>query len=319
MASDDKRGCSGAAVLSYDYWQRAYAGRADVLDKTVFLSGHPFPIVGVTQPGFFGVQVGHAVDVTVPVCIEGVINPENNSLDKRGDWWLRIVGRPKPGISPAQAKARLNTLAPEIFKASVPSTLNKFLAIAFDTAPAGKGLSAVRDQYRLALLTLMVIVGVVLLIACANVANLLLARGAARQREIAIRIALGSGRARLIRQLLTESLVLSLCGAALGVVFAQWGTRLIVSLLSNSRTSVFLDLTIDTRMLAFTAAVAVLTGLLFGLAPAWRGTRVEPQAAMKANSRGVVSLGKPGSRFGLGKALVMLQVALSLMLVVGAA
>src|SRR5208282_2387105 len=172
----------------------------------------------------------------------------------------------------------------------------------------------IRSQYRLALLTLMVVVGAVLLIACANVANLLLARGAARQREIAIRMALGSGRARIIRQLLTESLLLSLSGAALGIVFARWGTRLLVGFLSTSRSAVFLDLSIDGRMLAFTAAVAIVTGLLFGIAPAWRGTRVQPQTAMKANSRGVIE----GARFGLGKALVMLQVALSLVLVVGA-
>ncbi len=312
--ADDKRGAPGAAVLSYDFWQRAYGGRMDILGQPISLNGHPFPIVGVTAPGFFGVQVGNAVDVTVPICIEAILNPENNSLDRRGDWWLRIVGRPGPGVLPVQVKARLNTLAPEIFKASVPSMLNKSLSITFDIAPAGKGRSAVRDQYAVALITLMVIVGVVLLIACANVANLLLARGASRQKEIAIRMALGSGRARLIRQLLTESLLLSLCGAALGVVFAQWGTRMLVGLLSNSRSSVFLDLTIDARMLGFTAAVAILTGLLFGLAPAWRGTRVEPQSAMKANSRGVIE----GSRFGLSKGLVMVQVALSLVLVVGA-
>jgi len=317
--ADDKRGGPGAAVLSYDFWQRAYGGRVDILGRPISLNGHPFPIVGVAAPGFSGVQIGHAVDVMVPICIEAILNPENNSLDRRGDWWLNIIGRPKPGYSPAQVKAHLNTMAPEIFKATLPPLLRdakvgQFLASTFDIAAAGKGLSSVRDQYRLALLTLMVIVGVVLLIACANVANLLLARAATRQKEIAIRMALGSGRARLIRQLLTESLLLSVCGAALGVVFAKWGTRLLIGLLSNSRTSVFLDLSIDGRMLAFTAAVAILTGLLFGLAPAWRGTRVEPQTAMKANSRGVIE----GSSFGLGKALVMLQVALSLVLVVGA-
>jgi predicted permease len=214
----------------------------------------------------------------------------------------------------------LNTLAPEIFKATLPPNLlhadqqAKYLAGTFNTAPASSGVSGVRSQYRLALLVLMVVVGVVLLIACANVANLLLARGAARRREIAVRMALGSGRARLIRQLLTESLLLSFAGAALGVVFAQWGTRLLVSLLSTSRSSVFLDLSLDGRMLAFTAGVAILTGLLFGLAPAWRGTRVQPQTAMKANSRGVIE----GGGFGLAKTLVMIQVALSVVLVVGA-
>jgi predicted permease len=318
-AADDKRECAGTAVLSYDFWQRAYGGKDDILGKPISLDGHPFAIVGVTQPGFSGVEVGNAVDVSVPICTDAIILPENNSLDKRGDWWLSIVGRPKPGISASQITARLNTLAPEIFKATLlandnPDRSAKFLANTFQTAPAASGLSNLRWKYRLALFTLMVIVGVVLLIACANVANLLLARGAARQREIAIRMALGSGRARIIRQLLTESLLQSLAGAALGVVFAQWGTRLMVGFLSTSRNTITLDLSIDGRMLAFTAAVAIFTGLLFGLAPAWRGTRVDPQSAMRANSRGVIE----GSRFGLGKALVMLQVALSLVLVVGA-
>jgi predicted permease len=318
-AGDDQRGCPGTAVLSYDFWQRAYGGRADILGKPISLDGHPFSIIGVTQPGFFGVDVGHAAEVMVPICTDAIIMPENNSLDRRGDWWLNIIGRPKLGISPAQCKARLNTLGPEIFRVTVglnwkPEDQASYLKNSFAAVPAGNGVSYLRSQYRLALLTLMVIVGVVLLIACANVANLLLARGAARQREIAIRMALGSGRARLIRQLLTESLLLSLCGAALGLLFAQWGTRLLVSLLSNSRSSVFLDLSIDGRMLGFTTAVAIFTGLLFGLAPAWRATRIQPQSAMKANSRGVLE----GSRFGLGKALVMFQVALSLVLVAGA-
>ena len=156
-------------------------------------------------------------------------------------------------------------------------------------------------QYRQALLVLLAIAGMVLLIACANVANLLLARNAARQREIAIRMALGSGRWRLIRQLLTESLLLSLTGAALGILFAHWGARLLLGFLSLNQNKVFLDLSIDYRVLAFTAGVAILTGLLFGLAPAWKGTRVDPQSAMKANARGVIE----GAKFGLGKALVV--------------
>jgi predicted permease len=317
--ADDKPGCPGTAVLNYDFWQRAYGGREDVLGKPILLDGHPFEIVGVSQPGFYGVTVGEAVDVTVPICTDAIGAPETNSLRKTADWWLNVIARTKPGISASQAVARLNTLAPDMFKATLPSILHddriaKYLSNTFLIAPAGNGLSQIRSRYRLALLTLMVVVGSVLLIACANVANLLLARGAARQREIAIRMALGSGRARIIRQLLTESLLLSLSGAALGLVFAQWGTHALVSYLSTSRSSVFLDLSIDGRMLAFTAAVAILTGLLFGLAPAWRGTRVQPQAAMKANSRGVIE----GSRFGLGKMLVMLQVALSLILVAGA-
>ncbi len=215
-------------MLSYDYWQRAYGGHDDVLNKTISLDGHPFAIVGVSQPGFSGVEVGNAVDVTVPICTDAIVSPDNNSLYKRGDWFLNIIARPKPGMAPAQIVARLNTLGPEMFKATLPPNLTpdaqtRFLTNRFDIAPAATGLSSLRSQYRLALYTLMAIVGAVLLIACANVANLLLARGAARQREIAIRMALGSGRARLIRQLLTESLLLSFCGAALGILFAQWG------------------------------------------------------------------------------------------------
>ena len=159
------------------------------------------------------------------------------------------------------------------------------------------------------MIILLAVTGVVLLIACANVANLLFARGAARRREIAIRLALGCGRGRVVRQFLAESLLLSGAGAALGVLFAKWGTQLLVRFLD-----VFLDLTPDIRVLAFTAGVAILTGLLFGIAPAWRASDVQPLAAMKANSRGVIE----GSRFGLGKVLVMAQVALSLVLVAGA-
>ncbi|MGA3187971.1 MAG: ABC transporter permease [Bryobacteraceae bacterium] len=318
---DDQRGCAGAAVLSYDFWQKEYGGRADVVGKKISLDNHPFEIVGVIEPGFTGLSVGQATDLYVPLCSEKITHAENSMLDHRSAWWLQMFGRPKPGISVSQAKARLNTLAPAIFEATLPSTWKpdlqaNYLKHTFDAYPVANGLSNLRRQYQKALMILMVITGVVLLIACANVANLLLARSAGRQREVAIRMALGSGRGRLIRQLLTESVVLSVAGAALGILFAQWGTRLLVSFLSNGRggNKVFLDLTIDARVLAFTAGVAILTAILFGLAPAWRGTRVDPQSAMKANARGVIE----GSKFGLGKALVVLQVALSLVLVVGA-
>ena len=229
------------------------------------------------------------------------------------------IGRPKPGVSQAQVTARLKTLAPEIFKATLPPNWrpqdqNEYLSNTFEAVPVANGISYMRSKYQRALSILMGITALVLLIACANVANLLLAKSAGRQREIAIRMALGLRRARLMRQLLTESLVLSLTGAALGILFANWGARLLVRYLSAYGNQVFLDLTIDSRVLAFTAGVAILTGLLFGLAPAWRGTRVDPQSAMKANARGVIE----GAKFGLGKALVVAQVALSMLLVVGA-
>jgi predicted permease len=317
--ADDRRGCPATAVLSYGFWQREYGGRADAVGKNISLDHHPFEIVGVIGPGFTGIDVGSDSDLYVPLCTEKIVRGEFSSLDYRSSWWLRVIGRPKPGVSASQAQARLKTLAPLIFEATVPpgwkaEDQQEYRKRSLDTQPAANGFSNLRKQYQPALMVLMAIVGVVLLISCANVANLLLARSAVRQREIAIRIALGSGRGRLMRQLLTESLVLSLSGAALGILFAQWGARLLVRLLSVGGSQVFLDLNIDLRVLAFTAGVSILTALLFGLAPAWRGTAVNPQSAMKANGRGVIE----GSKFGLGKALVVAQVALSLVLVVGA-
>ncbi|HTX33992.1 MAG TPA: ABC transporter permease [Bryobacteraceae bacterium] len=321
VPADDQRGCPGAAVLSYAFWQRAYGGR-DVLGRTITLDAHPIPIVGVADPRFTGIDVGTSVDVLVPLCAEEIIHGETSHLETNavpGDnnnlfLWLRIIGRPQAGISPSRAAARLKTLAPAVFRATLPRHWRpqdqaRYLQRTLAIRPIPTGLSYLRPQYRQPLFILMVIVGMVLLIACANVANLLLARGAARRREIAIRMALGSGRGRLFRQLLTESLLLACSGAALGVIFAQWATRRLAAYLD-----VPLDLAPDLRVLSFTAAVAILAGLFFGMAPAWRGARVPPQAAMKANSRGVLD----GSRFGLGKALVAAQIALSVLLVAGA-
>jgi putative ABC transport system permease protein len=315
--ADDKRGCPGTAVLGNSFWQKEYGGRSDVVGKTISIDNRPFEIIGVIEPGFTGLEAGTAIGLYVPVCSEKIINGESSSLDGRTWWWMKVIGR--PSVSQAQTTARLKTLAPEIFKATLPPNQKpedqtEYLNNTFETLPVASGLSNLRAKYQRALTILMVITGLVLLIACANVANLLLARSAGRQREIAIRIALGLRRGRLMRQLLTESLVLSLTGAALGILFAHWGARLLVHFLSSTKDQVFLDLSIDARVLAFTAGVAILTGLLFGFAPAWRGTRVDPQSAMKANARGVIE----GSKFGLGKALVVAQVALSLLLVVGA-
>jgi putative ABC transport system permease protein len=317
--ADDRRGCPGVAVLGYEFWRREYGGRASIVGKTISLDSHRFEIVGVIGPGFTGVDVGRESNVYVPICAEKIIHGDTSILDRRGAYWLRVIGRPKPGISARQVQARLRTLASPIIEATLPLDLmpeqrESFLKRTFETQAAANGFSYIRKEYQPALIVLMAMVGVVLLIACANVANLLLARGEVRQREIAIRIALGSGRGRLMRQLLIESLALSLTGAAIGILFAQWGTRLIVSSLSTANYKVFLDLSIDTRVLAFTSCVAILTGVLFGLAPAWKGTRVNPQAAMKANARGVIE----GGKFGLGKVLVVAQVAFSLVLLVGA-
>ena len=319
-AADDKRGCPVMGVLSYDFWQREYAGTAGVFDRRLTLNSHPVQIVGVAPRGFTGVQVGESVDVYLPLCAEGTLVRENSALDKRANWWLWIFARLKPGIGAQQALARMNTLAPQIFAATMPAgyppdAQRYHLNRRFDLLPGATGYSSIRGDYTAALYALMAAVVAVLLIACANVANLLISRAAARRKEMAIRIAIGAGRARLIRQLLTESLLLSSMGAALGILFAEWASRMLVRFLDTGNSTVVLDLSIDIRVLVFTMGVAAATGILFGLAPAWQSTRVDPHSAMKSNARGVL---ESHSRFGLGKMLVTVQVALSLVLLVGA-
>jgi putative ABC transport system permease protein len=317
--ADDAPGCPGVVAVSAAFALREYGDVAGVPGRTLSLNDHPFTVVGVIDPGFFGINIGQATDIYTPLCAQSLlIRP--GILDVRARWFLNIIGRPKNGMTIGQVRAALATAAPAVYRATLPANWGaddeaSYLKRTLDVAPAATGLSDLRTNYGKALYILMVVVGVVLLIACANIANLLLARGAARGHEISIRMALGAGRGRLVRQLLTESLLLSVMGAATGVLFARWATRLLVGLLTTRRSAVWLDLTIDSRILAFTVAVAVGTALLFGLIPALRATRVDPQAAMKAGGRGVLG---GESRHRLGKSLVVVQVALSLTLVAAA-
>ena len=310
------------AVISYAYWQRRFGGAASAVGKKVLISGSPFTIVGVTPPGFYGLQVGDAPDVDVPVMMQAQVTPQyENRLGRSINVveWLTIFGRLKPGVTAAQANSGLQViyrniqtqLASEI-GLSKASWLPEWVGSKPVLLPGAAGLSRLRGQFAGALYVLMGVVGLVLTIACANVANLLLARGAARRREIALRMAIGATRARLVRQLLVESVMLSALGGGLGIGLAYWVGGLLVRFLSIGRPMIQLDLAPDLRVLAFTAAVSIVTGLLFGLMPAFRGAALDLAPALKQGGRGA----SPPQRFA--RALSVAQIALSLVVLMGA-
>jgi putative ABC transport system permease protein len=316
--ADDTRGCAAVAVLSDGFWHDHFGASRSAIGSTISLNSHSFQIIGVSSPGFYGVEVGNKYDVAIPICTADIFDGKDRRLDQRSWWWLKVMGRVKPGLSRDRLKARLGVLSPEIFAEALPKNWDekmqaRFLKLTLVAVPAATGTSWVRRQFEQPLNILMGVVGLVLLIACANIASLMLARAAARHREIGVRKALGASRSRLIRQLLTECILLSTAGAGLGVVFARWGSSLLVRYISTKSDSIFLDLTFDWRILSFTAAAAVFTGLLFGVLPAFRSTRVSLTSAMKG-SQAVEAESR--AKFRPGKWIVATQVALSLVLVV---
>jgi predicted permease len=317
---DDRRGAPGLAVLSYSFWQRRYGSAPDIVGKTVRLNRVPFEIVGVTPPWFKGLNLDRGFEVAVPIACEPLLHTDRSALDQRADWWLTLLGRIRPDETLSQASARMKLLSPEVNRATLPpdwepKDKDLYLKSSYTLSPSAGGFSPTGSQYRVALFTLMAIVGLVLLIACANVANLLLARAAARQREFAVRMAIGASRFRVTRQLLTESLLLSILGAAGGFLLALAGSRLLIRLISTASSPLEIDLTPDLRVFGFTIAATLVTAVLFGLAPALRATRVELEQALKENARNAVA---GSSRFNLGKTLIVGQVALSLVLLVAA-
>jgi putative ABC transport system permease protein len=320
-AADDFKGCTGAGmVLSHDFWQREFGGDPNVTSRKVTLGENQFPVIGVTPASFFGMEVGRSFDMALPICAIAQVRGNRRFLDSGVQWWLTITGRLKPGWTIDQAAAHAQQLSPAVFETSLPANYpansvddyrnSKLTAIA-----GGSGISQLRDTYEQSLWLLLGVAGLVLLIACANLTNLLLARASSREREIAVRRALGASRLRLIRQLLVESLLLASIGSVLGLVLAQVLSRFLVTFFNTGTEQVFLDLTPNWKVLGFAAGLAIVTCLLFGLAPAIRSTRLNLNSVLKSGGRGLTA-GR--ERFSLRRALVVTQVALSLVLVAGA-
>jgi putative ABC transport system permease protein len=320
-SNDDRRGCGLApgAVLSYGFWQREFGGDPSVVGRKVLIGTNRIEVTGVAPPSFFGLEVGRTFDIALPICSEPTLHGINGRLDSGTTWWLTVMGRLKPGVSMKKASAMFQANSGEIFRTTLPAgyppeSVKPYLAMKLLAIPAGHGLSRLREQYSKPLTLLLAVAGLVLLIACANLANLMLARASARQREIAVRLAIGASRARLARQLVTEGLILAVTGAALGLLLARVLSRFLISFLSTGNDPTFVDLPQDFRVFGFAAALAILTCLLFASAPVLRAARSHPGEALKAGGRSVTS-GR--ERLGLGRVLVASQIAISLALLVG--
>jgi len=319
---DRSAGTSPVVVISYSYWVSRFGRDPNVLGTTLRINASPFTVIGVAPPHFEGEVVGSPTDIWIPASMQPQINPGDPRLDKRDANWLLCIGRLRPGVSIQNARAEITTLVQQALveyegAAHSPDKLRDIRSETVKVEPGGKGFSWIRKHDSPLLFTLMAMVGLVLLIACANVANLLLARGTSRQKEVSVRLALGASRGRLVRQLLTESVLLACTAGAAGLLLASWGSRVLARLASGASGQNPIPFEVDVHpngaVLAFTAAVCIFTAVLFGLIPALRSTRVDLAPALKENASSVVQ-----SRWRLGKLLVVAQLALSVVLLIAA-
>jgi predicted permease len=318
-ADDNSEGDHPVAVISYAWWKRSLARDPNVLNRTLKLGATTYNIIGVAPPEFFGTKVGEAPDMWVPLSMVKEVPPNFGGYKDNFSESLFLMGRLKPGISIGAATSNVNLLFRQILLGFPDAKLSQENLQKLDKTkvpltPMATGLSSLRRQFSEPLQILMAVVAVVLLIACANIANLLLARSTARARELAVRQALGARRLRIIRQLLTESLVLALAGGVLGVALASVANRVLLRMVSGGLDPIPLDVSIDTRLLLFTVAVTLATALIFGTVPAFRATRLQLTDTLKAGRGPQGTSGKNP----LAKVLVISQVALSLVLMVGA-
>ncbi|MDQ3350291.1 MAG: ABC transporter permease, partial [Acidobacteriota bacterium] len=290
--TDDHRGCGLATgvVISHGFWQREFGGDASVIGRQWAAGKAQLEIIGVTPPDFFGLEVGKTFDVAMPICASAAWHGTDARLQAGNLWWLTVMGRLKPGVSATQAHAYVESRARAIFQSTLPAnyptaSVQPYLDMKLVTLPAGTGLSRLRDQYSAPLLTLFAVTGLVLLVACTNLAHLMLARTAAQQKEVAVRLALGATRRRLLQQMMTESMLLATVGVLCGLAVARVLSGLFVSLLSGESGRIDLPLSLDVRVFAFAVALILVTWMVFAAVPVLRATAVESSLALGREGR----------------------------------
>lgn len=319
-SEDDKPGCAPRAVISYGMWQRDFGGSSGVIGTQMQMEGHSVEVIGVTPSSFFGLEVGKRFDLVVPICSEAVLRGSNTRLHDGASWWLTVMGRLKDGWSPSRISSEFAAESPVLFRATLPQgypsdSVNDYLNLKLLVVPAGAGVSDVRERYANSLWLLLAIAASVFIIGCANLTNVMLARAGARESEAAMRLALGASRGRIIRQLTTEGLLLSVISAVLGALFAGVLSRSLVLYLSTQANPILLEVKWDWRVVLFIVALILVSCLAAGLIPAIRLASTHPDAAMKARTGSLITRQR---KFGFRQALVTAQITLSFVLLVGA-